>query len=994
MTTKQETKLKEIPAGMKLRHTLRGHSNIILGMAWSPDGAMLASGSSDSTICIWDTENGKLHKTFKGHQDLVQSVSWSPDGQFLASGSADKTIRIWDVQKGKLFHVIEKHNDWVSSVSWSPKDCMIASCSGNQDPNIYIWKAPSNELLHILTGHKHSVNSVAWSSKGDILASSSNDRTIRLWKPKSGERIRVLKDHSGDINSVAWSPDGNILVSGSDDATIRTWDIESGGQGNIIEGHSGPVMEVLFSPDGEFLATQSYEQIVRLWRCDTWESAAMIREPTIVLGVKGGLAFHPFLPLIATRGENYKIISIWELDYDVLMDRRPADKSICYTNAKVVLMGETSTGKTCLARALMGKPFMPQEATHGMKIWVFESKKEKLPDGEEITREIFLWDLAGQTDYQVVHHLFLDGTAMGIVLFDPARSENLSDGVCHWEKALRKFAVDKCPRLLVAGRVDVGSPAFTDSDIQSFIKKHGFTDYIASSAKSGVGIKELQKIITQCIPWDNLPITRSPELWRKIREYLMDRRKEKNALTRKSDLLEAFRQKHPGDFTGVDFDAVICHAQAQGLVWRFSFGDFVLLEPEILNDYASAVVRAARKNPNGLGTVPVQQVYQAEIDLEDIQRLPDTETERVLLHAVVELFLKRQVALRESEQLVFPSKFNRQLPQSPPPPVPEVEYSFFGVIEGIYATLVVRLFYSGVFELKDLWKSSAQFRDSMGYICGFILECPNEGVGTLSVFFEDQVTLDSRLLFLRFIHEHLFRHTLTDSVRRDRIYHCPKCSEEVKDRLAVEVCLEKGKTAIICQYCEAKIPLVDLLEEKFGAPELLTKVKVLEKEAEEKNKEAVGKTTSRAKKDIGEFDVFLAHNSYDKEQVMQLSDRLKIRGLNPWLDIEQIPPGSWWQDVIMHSIQKVKSAAIIIGRKGMGKWQILELRSFINRCIKEGIPVIPVKLPGVTDFPLELLFLQELQGVEFMDNINESEPLDRLEWGITGTRPQRKQSCG
>ncbi|UCH97827.1 MAG: hypothetical protein JSV88_13500, partial [Candidatus Aminicenantes bacterium] len=708
MAAKQGIKPEKIPAGMKLKHTLRGHIDGIRGIAWSPDGVMLASASKDRTVRIWNTETGELYKTLTGHKDWVHSVSWSSDGQILASGSFDATIFLWDGKKKKLLKTIIKHKDSVFSISWSPKEQTFASSSGSKDLNIRIWKALGIELLHELKGHKTCIYSIAWSPDGQRLASGSTDETIRTWNPVTGELLQVLIGHTNEINSVSWSPDGNILASGSKDNTIRIWDVKTGKQSNIIEGHTKGVLGVLFSPDGNLLASQSYDQTSRLWRCDKWEPVAIIDEPTE--GVWGGLAFHPHLPLLATRGEKDRIIRIWELDYDVLLGKPTTAKSVTYTNAKVVLMGETSTGKTCIARALMGEPFLPQESTHGMKVWNFQSKKEKQQRGGEITRETFLWDLAGQTDYQVVHQLFLDETALGVVLFDPTHPENPFGGVDHWEKALKKAAGDDCPRLLVAGRVDRGAPTVTDGDIQAFLKEHGFSAYVATSANTGEGIKELHSAITQSIPWDKLPVTRSPELWKKIREYLLKRRKGKNVLTRKSDLQEAFGQKYRKDFTGADFDTVISHAQAQGLVWRFSFGDFVLLQPEILNNYASAIVRAARKHPNGLGTVCEQEVLQANIEFEDLKRLADPETERSLLHAVVELLLNRQAALRESGQLVFPSKFNRQLPQYPKPPARQVAYKFSGAVEEIYATLVVRLFYSGAFELKDLYKNAAEFR--------------------------------------------------------------------------------------------------------------------------------------------------------------------------------------------------------------------------------------------------------------------------------------------
>src|SRR5262249_34905786 len=146
--------------------------------------------------------------------------------------------------------------------------------------------------------------------------------------------------------------------------------------------------------------------------------------------------------------------------------------------------------------------------------------------------------------------------------------------------------------------------------------------------------------------------------------------------------------------------------QAQGLLWQLSFGDFVLTRPEILNDYAAALIRAARRHSEGLGCLTEQDILDQAIDFENLERLSDSETERALLHAVVQLFLQHELALRESGQLVFPSKFNRQRPEIPKLEGRQVAYRFAGSIEDIYATLVVRLFYSGSFIKKELWKES------------------------------------------------------------------------------------------------------------------------------------------------------------------------------------------------------------------------------------------------------------------------------------------------
>lgn len=136
-------------------------------------------------------------------------------------------------------------------------------------------------------------------------------------------------------------------------------------------------------------------------------------------------------------------------------------------------------------------------------------------------------------------------------------------------------------------------------------------------------------------------------------------------------------------------------------------------------------------------------------------------------------------------------------------------------------------------------------------------------------------------------------------------------------------------------------------------------------------------------------DVFLAHNSADKSIIGIICDKLKSKGLNPWLDKEQIPPGRWFQDVIQDTIKKISSAAIFISNNGLGRWQVVELRSFISQCVERKIPVIPVLLPGVDKIPNEFVFLNEFNWVKFKNDINEEDALDNLIWGITGKHPKK-----
>ncbi len=151
------------------------------------------------------------------------------------------------------------------------------------------------------------------------------------------------------------------------------------------------------------------------------------------------------------------------------------------------------------------------------------------------------------------------------------------------------------------------------------------------------------------------------------------------------------------------------------------------------------------------------------------------------------------------------------------------------------------------------------------------------------------------------------------------------------------------------------------------------------------------KSLNRGKKkkpSTDNHDVFLAHNSSDKPFVKIINSRLKRRGLRPWLDKEELPPGRRFQDVVQDTIRKISSAAIFIGKKGMGRWQVLELHSFISQCVERNIPVIPVLLPGVRRLPRKLVFLNVFSWIRFRRTANEDVAFEELVWGITGKRPR------
>ncbi|CAD8214568.1 unnamed protein product [Paramecium octaurelia] len=217
--------------------------------------------------CQW--KNIKIHELNKldGHSSTIYSICYSPDGTILASGSADKSIRLWDVKIGQQIAKLDGHQHEVHSISYSPDGITLAS--GSFDKSIRLWDVMTAQEKTKLDGHQYEVHSICYSPDGTTLATGSSDYSIRLWDVKTGQQRAKLDGHSDYVRTICYSPDGTTLASDNDDKSIRLWDVKTEQQKAKLDGHSSAVYSVNFSPDGNTLASGSYDSSIRLWNIKT-----------------------------------------------------------------------------------------------------------------------------------------------------------------------------------------------------------------------------------------------------------------------------------------------------------------------------------------------------------------------------------------------------------------------------------------------------------------------------------------------------------------------------------------------------------------------------------------------------------------------------------------------------------------------------------------------------------------------------------------------------
>jgi WD40 repeat protein len=291
---------------------LRGHTDDVDAVAFSPDGARVVTASDDDTARVWEVATGRALATLSGHSGNVMAAAFSPDGARVVTASGDDTVRVWEVATGKALATLSEHIGNVRVVTFSPDGTRVFTLGS--DGTVRALEVATGKLLTALSWDMGRVRATVLSSDearsadaGEVAPKESptstypvpyavimlevvaalspdctrvvienGDSTARVWEVATGQVLATLSTGIGIMTAAAFSADGTLVVTANMDGTASVWDVKTGQSLATFSGHTGAVTAVAFSPDGTRVVTASDDDTARVWVAATGKTLAIL----------------------------------------------------------------------------------------------------------------------------------------------------------------------------------------------------------------------------------------------------------------------------------------------------------------------------------------------------------------------------------------------------------------------------------------------------------------------------------------------------------------------------------------------------------------------------------------------------------------------------------------------------------------------------------------------------------------------------------------------
>ena len=368
---------------------LTGHIGRVNSVAFSPDSKSLATVNNNYLIYLWDVITREHKATLPGG---ARYITYSPDGKMLA-GSGGTYITLWDIETQQQIRKIRGRS--YSRILFSPDGKTLAS--SDVDDKIRLWDIETGKNIHTFPKIAAVDKSIAFSPDGRLIAGDSPKYTITLWDTITGKLVNTLSGHTYPVHALAFTPDGNTLISGSGDKTIRIWDVRTGVEKTTLTGHKWAVDSLAVSTDGSTIASASFDGTIRFWDLQTGKHKSTIRQ-----------AHHSRHATLSTDGsllatDSNEDVIIWDtltgkqkslltgFTDDLFSLSFSQDASTIFGNSKTESMiWDTQTGKLIDKKTMV----MDEMFTH---IVPYENKKTYSPDGTTLAicikdGKVELWD--------------------------------------------------------------------------------------------------------------------------------------------------------------------------------------------------------------------------------------------------------------------------------------------------------------------------------------------------------------------------------------------------------------------------------------------------------------------------------------------------------------------------------------------------------------------------------------------------------------------------